>query len=294
MEEILDHLILRIIFVIFLLTLIFLYRYAHFIFYPIANKQINTTFNPLSSKTNTLHYFARILGISIVLTAVELSYFNNFFLGLTNFFVTGTCISILYLISIYLAESIVLYKFDYTDEILKKENMGYAICSFAICISQALILRQVFMESGNSLIIFTLLWLYSLVLFGLSTKFYKLYSVFNFNNFLIKKDVGVAISYAGFTLGNAFLFTICFQQQHFEIKSYATRVFLKILLCIILVPIFIIALKKIFGIRKIKNAEFEYSIHTGIVECFIYLAANILTAIIAFKINLSVIVPFAS
>lgn len=297
MEEILDNLVLRIVFVAFIFILLIAYRFAHYFLYPNGRRQIKQVFNPLSNPCNSLHFFTRILGIAIVFTSLDFDYFYSLSLGSVHLFSTGLIAIILYLISIYLAESIILYKFDHTDEILKRENFSYAVTAFAIGISQAFIIRQVINQSSNSFIITGILWLLAMVLFGFSSKIYSYYSIFEFHKNIIQKKIGVALSYSGFLFGNTLLLVLAFEQEHFDIQNYILRVLLKVLLCLLIMPIFIKILYQVFTIKRTSSTDsFDDNkiFSLGLLEAIIYPTASILSSIVIYNINLSIIIPYAS
>ncbi len=299
MEEILDRFILRILFVGFTCLLLFFYRYAHYIFYPPGKRQLKKIFDPVTNPSNTLHYLSRILGITLIFSGLEFNYFYSLPVGIMNMLIIASVTVALYLSSIYLTESIILYKFDYSDEVLKRENFSYSVINLALNISLALLIKQIVSEAENSLVILFLLWLYSMVIFGFTTKLFPLYSMFNFNQQLIQKNMGLALSYSGFILGNTIILTLAFDQDHYDITSYSIRIILKILLSSILVPIFIIVLHRIFSIKEKKVLKREGhkinpqdSVGMGLTEGILYLSAAILTSMIVYKINLSTIIPF--
>ncbi len=299
MEEILDRFILRILFVAFTCLLLFFYRYAHYIFYPTGKRQLKKIFDPLTNPSNTLHYLSRVLGITLIFSGLEFNYFYSLPVGILNMLIMATVTIALYLSSIYLTESIILYKFDYSDEILKRENFSYSVINLAMNISLALLIKQIVSEAENSLVILSLLWLYAMVIFGFTTKLFPFYSIFNFNQQLIQKNMGLALSYAGFLIGNTLILILAFDQDHYDIRSYSIRILLKILLSSILIPVFVKVLYKIFSIKQKKvykreghKISHENSVGMGLVEGVLYLSAAVLTSMIVYKINLSTIIPF--
>jgi uncharacterized membrane protein YjfL (UPF0719 family) len=217
------------------------------------------------------------------------NYFNIFLWGIASF--------IIYLASLYLAESIVLTTFDYKTEVLKKENLSYSVVTFFIAISTALIIRQIVTESENSLIILIMLWLLAMVIFGLSARVFHYFSKQVLAQDIYQKILGAPLSFSGYILGISIIIMTSFQQEHYDIKSYSLRIILKILLSFLIFPLFIKGLKKLFRM----NDHLEYSesspnanISTakGIFEGGLFLSAALLTLLIVFNVQFSGLISF--
>ena len=238
MNEIFDRLIIRIIFSVFILLLIFLYRYAHRFLYPSSKKQLFRKFYPSQNSADSIHMFSRIIGICLIYSTLGFNENTGIFVSLFHFFVWGILSFSIYLISIYLTESISLYNFTYTDEVLKRKNMSYAIVSFSIAVCIAILIRKVVIESEFSIILLVMFWLYALVLFGLCIKMYRFSSRLKFNQLMIQKNLGLAFSFSGYLFGINTIILTAFNQEHLDIKRYAVQVTLSVLLSLIIFPIF--------------------------------------------------------
>jgi uncharacterized membrane protein YjfL (UPF0719 family) len=137
-----------------------------------------------------------------------------------------------------------------------------------------------------------MLWLFSLVIFGLFTKSFKYISQFSFNKQVIQKDIGVAISYSGFLFGLSFVLSMAFDQDHYDIKSYALRVIMKLILALLIIPLFYLFILKIFKIKKIKPEYHQesreagnFTLSFGLLEGALFFSTAILTTMIVYKIN---------
>src|SRR5690606_21530913 len=137
-----DKLILRIVFTIVVCAMLFFYKYAHMMLHPSSRKQIFREFHPTKNSADTLHFFARLIGIGILFSEFRFDLSDGFFMALLDFVIQGFFAAGLYVVSIYTLESIVLYNFEYHDEIVKKRNMSYALVSFANSIALALVLKS--------------------------------------------------------------------------------------------------------------------------------------------------------
>lgn len=299
MAEIFDRLVIRLLLAAFVCLMIYLYRYAHVIFYPTVKRQVLKKINPAENPADTLHLFARLVGIAIIFSSITFNESSGFFLSIFHFAVWGTIAIILYLLSLFIVESIVFYNFDYTDEILKRKNMSYAFISFCHAIVIAYLTRTVMIEAENSLVILLVLWLYMLVIVGFSVKYFTFISKLTFNRLLIQKNLSLCFAYGGFTLGAGFIIASCFDQDHYDITVYCIQVLLKTILSLIIFPIFKKGLVKIFPIKLGEDRGHEGHIESdmqslgyGFYEGCIFIAGAILTTMIVNRIQFGTIYPF--
>jgi hypothetical protein len=290
MAEIFDRLVIRLLLAAFVCLMIYLYRYAHVIFYPTVKRQVLKKINPAENPADTVHLFSRLIGIAIIFSSITFNEASGFFLSIFH---------ILYLLSLFIVESIVFYNFDYTDEVLKRKNMSYAFISFCHAIVIAYLTRTVMIEAENSLVILLVLWLYMLVIVGFSVKYFTLISKLTFNRLLIQKNLSLCFSYGGFTLGAGFIIASCFDQDHYDITVYCIQVLLKTILSLIIFPIFKKALVKIFPIKLGEERGHEGHIESdmqslgyGFYEGCVFIAGAILTTMIVNRIQFGTIYPF--
>lgn len=290
MNEIFDKLLIRFLFTIFICIALFLYKYAHTIFYPSARKQIFKRIYPSENPADTLHIFARLIGISLIFSTLEFNEYTGVFLSSFHFFTWGIISFIIYLASLYITESIIFSNFQYVDEVLKKQSIPYAVISFANAISLAMIVRTVVRESEYSLVILAVLWLFALVQYGFVTRLYRYISKLSFNKLLIQKNMGLGYSYAGFLFGSTIILTSAFTHEHHDITSYVIQVLLKVLLGALIVPIFRLGIVYIFKITEKKTTEAP-SLGFGLYEGAVFLTSGFLTSIIIGQIHFGTIYP---
>ncbi len=299
MAEIFDRLIIRVLLAAFVCLMMYVYRYAHVIFYPSVKRQVLKKINPAENPADSLHLFSRLIGIALIFSSVSFNETSGFFLSIFHFAVWGMIAIILYLLSLYIVESIVFYNFDYTDEILKRKNMSYAVISFCHSVVIAFLTRTVMSEAENSLIILLVLWLYMLVIVGISVKYYTLISRLTFNRLLIQKNLSLCFSYGGFALGAGIIIASCFDQEHYDITIYCIQVLLKTILSLIIFPIFKKGLFYIFPIKLGETGGHEGQIESdrqsygyGFYEGAVFIAGAILTTMIVNRIQFGTIYPF--
>jgi uncharacterized membrane protein YjfL (UPF0719 family) len=299
MAEIFDRLIIRVLLAAFVCLMMYVYRYAHVIFYPSVKRQVLKRINPAENPADSLHLFARLIGIALIFSSVSFNETSGFFLSIFHFAVWGLIAIVLYLLSLYIVESIVFYNFDYTDEILKRKNMSYAVISFCHSVVIAFLTRTVMSEAENSLIILLVLWLYMLVIVGISVKYYTLISRLTFNRLLIQKNLSLCFSYGGFALGAGIIIASCFDQEHYDITIYCIQVLLKTILSLIIFPIFKKGLFYIFPIKLGETGGHESQIESdrqsygyGFYEGAVFISGAILTTMIVNRIQFGTIYPF--
>ena len=178
--------------------------------------------------------------------------------ALLNFFLQASSISVIYLISIYILESIVLYNFEYSDEILKRKNMAYAIISFAQSLGLAFLLRIVFATSQDN---FHSSHLSLASLYGydrqLVSKTYGIVSKLTFNRLLVQKSIGLSLSYLGFIWGWIIVVASSLDHQLTNVKEFTVQVLLKIILSLLIIPLLRKGIHLIFQLKEEFQAHFE-------------------------------------
>lgn len=295
MNEIFDKLLIRILFTLFICLALLIYKYAHVLFYPSKKKQVLKKFYPSENYIDTMHIFSRLIGIALIFSTLEFNEYIGITISSLHFFIWSFVGIVFYLISLWILESIIFYNFEYKDEVLKKKNPSYGIVSFANAICCAFIIRTIFKESENSIIILIILWLFSLVLFGFSTRLFKYISHLSFNSLMIQKNIGLGMAYTGFLLGNTVILMATFSHEHHNITSYIVQVLLKTLLSLLILPIFRYGMVYIFKINEEKNlgaTEAYMHLGHGIYIGMIYLTSSLLTSIIVSQIYFGTIYPF--
>ena len=131
MNELFDKLILRMVFALFLCLTLVLYRFVHHLIYPSNKGHIFSKFYPSKNSAESLHFFSRLLGIGIVFSEFHFDLDQGFLFAVIDFLIRAVVGFLVYLVSLYTVESIVLYNFDYHDEIVKRRNMPYALIGIA-------------------------------------------------------------------------------------------------------------------------------------------------------------------
>lgn len=268
MNELFDKLILRVVFTIFMCLMLLVYKYAHAVFYPSARQQLFKRFYPSKNPADTVHLFARILGIGLIFSEFYFHLSDGFFFAMFDFFLKAILACVFYLLSIYIIEAIVLFDFEYNDEIVKKKNMSYALICFTHALCMAYLTKTILTISQDSQLFMFFLWLFVMVLMGFATKTFKIISKVNLNASIVQKNNAGAFSYMGFFAGWTIIISSGISNEVFNLKEYIVLVILKILLSIILFPIFTYGLKLIFklqdDVEKLSGEDSYYD--TGKIE----------------------------
>jgi len=305
MNDIMDRLVIRVILSIFMCLIFVSFKYFHIFINSSGSIQLTKKFYPTKNAASTLHFLARILGVGILLSSYQFDISNGLMMALIDFLVQAFLGTLFFIASIYIIESITLANFEYSEEITKKKNLSYALISFSIVISMAIIFKSVLRISQGSAIILFFLSLFCIVIVGLAAKVFPLLTKIPFNLLLIQKNLGPACSFVGYILGTSCIMIGAIGQGMTHIHDYSIRVFLKILLASIIFPIFRIGLIYIFKFQEIKsikatfrpgvtfdpqNSE-EENLGQGIYEGVIFLTASYLTSVITGQINFGINYP---
>lgn len=299
MNELFDKLIIRIFFTIFICLLIVAYKYIHAFFYPSSRQQIFRRFSPRKNSTDTLHLFSRIIGVGLIFSQFSF----DISAGLSEAFLTfalEACLGfVLYLSSLYIIESIVLYNFEYSDEILKRKNYAYALICFAQSVAIGYLVRAVLMAGHGSLVMILFLWLIALVLLGFASKTFPIISKLSFNRLLVQKNIGIALSYTGFLWGWTLIISSALSHPYNSIYWYAIQIVLTILLSLIIFPLFKIGLVYAFNLQddsgkdqiNISKEKPQEAIGHGIYEGGLFLTSCLLTMVITGHIEFGTFYP---
>lgn len=293
MNELYDKLIIRIFFTLFICFLLFVYKYAHGLLYPSARQQIFKRFYPSKNSADTIHLFSRIIGIGIIFSQLTFDLSGGISQALFVFLLEGVMIFLLYLASLYIMESIVLYNFEYSDEILKRKNYSYALICFSQATAIAYLLKSLLAAAQGSLIMILFLWLFSLVLLGFASKTFSTLSKLSFNRLLVQKNIGVSISYMGFLWGWTLIIASSLQHESTSIYWYSVKIILTIILSLIIFPLFRKGLLWVFNLQEDyqpQNADQNKDggmaeLGQGVFEGCLFLTSCFLTMVITGQIQ---------
>ncbi len=291
MEEIFDQLLTKIMFSILLIVMLVAYRFLHLLLYPHAKKQVMTLYSPFENIADTIHYYARIIGICIVFTSFEVHLFDNILTGVFHFIFWVLVDIIFYLLALYILELVILHAFQYQQEILKRRNLCYAIINATIAICLAVLIRNIVTIADYSIPFMIILWLFMVVVFGLLAKQYHLVSRFSFSKSIFSQDMGVVFSYVAFLVSVTLIVYYSFSQTEKSVGNYIISTLTHLMLCGILLPLFFYGVQKVFLVtqkmiipiyQQDKNLQFG----VGLTEAMLFLTAALLTVIVVFGANL--------
>lgn len=300
MNELFDKLILRIFLAIFICFLLWLYKYLHVILYPVAKEQTLSPFSPLKNTADTIHLFARLIGLGIVFSEFQFYLSDGVLYAIIEFIIHSLSAYSIFLISVWIMDSIALYNFDYHDEIHKRRNVTYATVGAANVLAIGYLIKTVLQVSQGSFIALIFLWLLSVIAIGIAAKAYSWVSLLAFNKNIIQKNMGIAFSYSGFILGWSLIIATSLESDAKSFRWYATSVVLQILLSLIIYPLFHFGLGKVFKIQHdfnekdlegSKGKESEKQVAYGFYEGASFLTACLLTSLIIGHIHFGTFYP---
>ena len=289
MNELFDKLILRVVFTIFICFAFYFYKYAHSFLYPSTKSQLLKRYYPSKNAPDTIHLFSRLLGLGIIFSEFYFNISSGIAIAVIDFFLFATFVSILYLLSIYIIESIVLYNFEYQDEIIKRKNYSFAIVSFAHATGLAYTFKYCLLAAKESIVVFFFIWLFSMVILGFATKTFSMVSKLPFNRLMVQKNLSVAFSYLGFYWGWSILLSSALNAEISELKWYTIKVLLGLVLSLIILPFFQYGLVFLYKIQEQLNTQndseknnngIEQDIGHGIYEGAVFFTSSFLTTVI--------------
>ncbi len=288
MNDIIDKLILRIIFALVVILILFLYRFAHTFIYPQSKEYLFKNFSPIQNPANIIHFFSRLLGIGIIFSSLYFNLDYGILFSIFAFVFQSLFCLLLFFSSIYLLKSVCLYSFEYSDEIIKRKNLSYAIIDFSIVISSALLLEKSIESSLYATSSLIYLWLMSNVSFGVAIKFFKFFSNLNFNRLLLNKNIALAFSFSGYLFGWMLILNSSMSKKIVRIDQYTLQLILKILLSSIIFPLIKKGITTVYGLNESKNFlqrqknddSFSPTVGHGVFEGAIFLTASFLATMV--------------
>jgi hypothetical protein len=253
MNDILDVFLIRFLFVLIICGLIVLYKYTHFLLYPSSKNQLIKRFYPSRNPAETILIFSRIFGIGLIFSNFKIFLNHGFFYAAFDFILTSTVTFSLYLLSLYILESIALSEFEYTDEITQKNNIPYAMISASYSIGIPIIFRAFLTnsvsENFHSIIYIIFMWCFTIVLLGFAVKSYSFVSKLSLNYLLSQKSYALGFSYFGFFLAWIIIVSSALNQPIVDFKDYGISLILRIILSLLIMPIFKGIIPYIFQIQ---------------------------------------------
>lgn len=293
MNEIFDKIILRIIFALFICIMLFIYRYLYHLIHPSAHGQIFHKFLPSKNSAESTHFFSRLIGIAIVFSEFHFNLNHGLSFAIFDFFIQALSGFIIFIVSLYTIDSIVLYNFEYQDEVIKRKNISFSIISLSHSLGISIILKTILTTSGTSLWMLIFLWFLSLVLIGFATKSFPIMSNLSFNRLLIQKNMALAFSYFGFFIGWSLVIASSLNFPISTIQSFGLQAILKLILSLLFLPLFIKGIKIIFYLeddlhKKAKSESLQSNTNIelgyGIYEGATFLTAFYLSVVITGRI----------
>lgn len=238
MNELFDKLLLRFILTLLLCFIIFIYYIVHRLVHYRTWQSLFKKFDPAHNMAESLYFFSRIIGIGIIFSSNYFHLEHGLAFGLLAIFLHTFLQLILFVLATYIIQSVILYNFEYHDEIYRRKNMSYSTICFFVSLGTAIILKNIIILSNQSLIILLFLWSLSAVLFGIAAKLFRFISPLPVNQLIIQKNMALAYSFSGYAISVAIIIISAFNQEFTDIEHYSLQVTLKILLSIIILPLF--------------------------------------------------------
>jgi hypothetical protein len=280
--------------------MIYFYRYAHVFIFPSSRQHILKGFSPTKNAAETLLIFSRILGLALIFSDFYFNMSQGILYALFNFLIMSVLIFFSYLSSLYLIESIILYNFEYLDEIQKRKNFSYAIVNSANALAVAYVLKMIVHDFQGSLILFLFMWLLGIIFLGIACKLYTFISKMPFNRLVFQRQVSVALSYLGYLLAVSLIIGSAFNTPYKEMKWYLIDIVMKVLMGLLIYPLFLWGLTLALQITGVKGLfenfasneiYYEPELAYGIYEGLLFITCGLLTMLITGQVNFGTFYP---
>lgn len=148
-----------------------------------------------------ISYVGYFIGLLIIIGGCIVGESSGFLVDLQDIFAYGTLSIILLQISTYLANKLILPKFDLKKEIIQDQNEGTGVISAIIYIVNGLILYGALIGESASLLegITTLVvyWFIGNIMLVIASKIYTTWLNYNIHNEIEKDNVAAGIAFAG-------------------------------------------------------------------------------------------------
>jgi len=293
MVKILDDVLMRLLFILLLITILYLYKVIYLLFSPKQISQKQGIYLIKDNAAQVLHFFSRLIGICFVFKSIGFSFSTDIIMNMIHFTFWALISIFIYLLNIFILNSATLYQFDYGDEIIKKQNTPYAFISSFFSIASAYIFIQTINTAGFSLRNFFILWLTTMTMVVLVLKLYQYISKMNFTKLLNQKRDAIAYSYLGYSIAVIMLVvTATTSWIAPNLVFYLQVVSAKVLLILITFPLLNLFITKSFKRFAFQTKEdqmneqrFNYKAY-GIFEGACFTSTGLLISVLIDKVFL--------
>lgn len=306
MTELLDKLVLRLIFAICVCLVLWIYKQTYLALPKFSKGPLSLSpTTPPRNSAELMHILSRVIGLTVVFSGLSLDFKYGIWYGLLELTLKTLIVSLIQFISLYLMESIALFNLDYQEEILRKKNdcLGFMIFVQSLCV--ATLLRNLISNRPFNLMFILFFWPFSLLLLGLGMKGFRFLSKQSLTNLIARKNYAIILSYIGHLSGFTFILSVALDHPFHSLERYILEIVLNLTLAVIIFPIFLKILKKIFSPMTeeiqtgIKNTSIfsdqqdlkNFSIGQGLYEGGIFFTAYLLTGLINNQVNFDSLYP---
>jgi hypothetical protein len=294
MNEIFDKLLIRIILCLLTFGILFSYRYLHFLLFKKIKKLTMRSIYPEKNLAHAIFIAARLIGFVIIINAQIIDLSNGLFFAISSLIINSVISILLFLASTYVFESIVLYNFTAEDEVIRRQNLSFAVVNSGLSICAALILTTINKVAGESLINLLFLWLFSLVIFGGSTKLFNLVFKINLSRSIVQHHLPTSFHYIGFISSWVIVISTVIDHPIINYQRYILKTLIDLVLNIIIFPLFFIGINYVFYIKKlqnIKDKEVKEISNFGTFEGILLFISALLTVMITSNIKFGTFYP---
>lgn len=294
MNEIFDKLLIRVILCLLIFGILFSYRYVHFLIFKRIRRFTLRSIYPEKNLAHGIFIASRLVGFVIIVNAQQIDLSNGLFFAISSLLINSLISLLLFLVSTYVYESIVLYNFTTEDEVIRRQNLSFSVVNGGLSICAALILTTINKVAGESLINLLFLWLFSLVIFGGSTKLFNLIFKINLSRSIVQHHLPTSFHYIGFLSSWVIVITTVIDHPILNYQRYILKTLIDLVLNVIIFPLFFIGVNYVFYIKKLQNIkerEVKEISSFGTFEGILLFISALLTVMITSNIKFGTFYP---
>ncbi len=288
MTELLDKLLLRVIFITILCLILLLYKYIYFLIYKGSKRWFTQEVNSKENTAEIICFLSKIVGIAIIFSNFNIDISGGVLLSIIDIIIKSIFAFVIYVSSLYIIDNTIFYNFEYQLEVIKRNNIPYAIINLTHSLAFSYLIKNILSISNFSIVVLFILWMLAIVICSLASKAYYWIFHIKLENAISQKDLAESFSYLGFMLGCTLLITSSFNNELIHFQGFFIKMILKVLLSLIILPVFIWSIKLIYNINiELKQSENRLLEH-GIYKGAVFFVASSLTMVVTGNINFGI------
>lgn len=197
--------------------------------------------NPALALAIAGYYFGLVLCIGGTLVGPSLGIIED----LIDLCIYGLLGIVLLNISWFLCDKLILYKFKVSDELIRDQNQGTGVVSFAVSIASGLVIFGAVAGEGGTIWTAIIFWAIAQVMLILASFVYNLITPYDIHSEIEKDNVAAGVSFAGAIIAMGIVLGLAAEGDFSSWSEDLSGFFLIALLGLVLLPFIRILTDKI-------------------------------------------------